>query len=287
MSLKPIGKVSNFADEETMQLLALWKESVSIVELEKTNSEEFLYEDYSHYIVMHDPLKMEFPEKRDEWNKRFCRHAGVSVVELIKATENKIYFKGLFATNKSSVYGIVPYTSFDHNEADYPEARMEILKKQTMDVALPQAKGKTILDVGCGVGNVTLQMARMNPESKVMGIDLLEKTMEQCRLNAIGYDIKNTVFKSASAYELPFDNGEFETVTCFFMLHHLDDIPKALSEVKRVLAKEGKVLAVEPLDHHHGTERGIQDWVDHFENAGFVVETEQISRAVFVSARSK
>ncbi|WP_342305199.1 methyltransferase domain-containing protein [Methanolobus sp. ZRKC5] len=287
MSLKPIGKVSNFADEKTMQLLALWKESVSIVELDKTDAQELLYEEYSHYIVVHDSLKMEFPEKRKEWNRRFCRDAGVSVVELIKVHENKIYFKGLFAANNSSVYGILPYTTFDSQEADFPSAEMEILKKQTMEVALPQAKGKTILDVGCGIGSVTLQMARMNPESKVTGIDLLEKTMEQCRLSAIGYDIKNTFFKSASAYELPFANGEFEIVTCFFMLHHLDDIPKALSEVKRVIAREGKVLAVEPLDHHHGIERGIQDWVDHFENAGFAVETEQINRAIFVSARLK
>jgi Methylase involved in ubiquinone/menaquinone biosynthesis len=287
MSFKPIGKVSNFADEETMQLLALWKESVSVVELDETDAEAHLYEDYSHYIVIHDPLKMEFPEKRKEWNRRFCRDAGVSVVELVKTDGKKIYFKGLFAANKSSIYGILPYTSFDNYEADFPLAEMEILKKQTMDVALPLAIGKTILDVGCGVGSTTLQMARMNPLSDVMGIDLMENTMEQCRLNAAAYDVANASFKAASVYELPFNDGEFETVTCFFMLHHLDDIPKALSEAKRVLAAGGKVLAVEPLDHHHGTERGIQDWVDHFENAGFSVETEQISRAVFVQATLK
>jgi 2-polyprenyl-3-methyl-5-hydroxy-6-metoxy-1,4-benzoquinol methylase len=285
MSLKAIGKVSNFADEKTMQLLALWKESVSIVELEDTDAENFVYEDYSHYILVHDPLDMEFPEKRDEWNKRFCRDAGVSVVELIKVNEKQIYFKGLFAMNHASVYGIVPYTSFDDPDADFPPAGMEILKKQTMEVAMPQANGKSILDVGCGVGSLTLQMARMNPESQVMGIDLLEKTMEQCRLNAIAYDIKNAEFKAESVYELPFDDESYETVTCFFMLHHLDDIPKALSEVRRVVSKNGTVLAVEPLDHHHGTERGIQDWVDHFEKAGFSVETQQISRAVFVKAK--
>jgi ubiquinone/menaquinone biosynthesis C-methylase UbiE len=128
-------------------------------------------------------------------------------------------------------------------------------------------------------------MARMNPESQVMGIDLLEKTMEQCRLNAIAYDIKNAAFKAESVYELPFDDESYETVTCFFMLHHLDDIPKALSEIRRVVSKDGTVLAVEPLDHHHGTERGIQDWIDHFEKAGFSVETQQINRAVFVKAK--
>lgn len=287
MSFKTIGKVTNFADEETMQLLALWKESAGIVELEKASPDELLFEEYSHYIIVHDPLKMKFPEKRDEWNKRFCGNAGVSVVELIKVDGKKIYFKGLFAKNNSPVYAILPYTSFDAPEADFPPAAMEILKKQTMEVALPQADGKRILDVGCGVGSLTLQMARMHPHSKVTGIDLLEDTMKQCRLNAVAYDIENASFKAASVYELPLDDGSFDTVTCFFMLHHLDDIPKALSEVKRVVSCNGKVLAVEPLDHHHGTERGIQDWVDHFEKAGFEVETQQISRAVFVSAKLK
>lgn len=287
MSFKSIGKITNFADEETMKLLALWKESVSIVEFEKAAPDELLFDEYSHYIIIHDPLRMEFPEKRDEWNKRFCRHMGVSVTELIKTDGNKVYFKGVFAEKDSLVYGLVPYTAFDNPEADFPPAGMEILKSQTMEVALPQVSGKSILDVGCGVGSLTLMMARMNPGSRVTGIDLLEDTMRQCRLNAVAYDIENVDFKPASIYELPFDDKSYDTVTCFFMLHHLDDIQKALSEVKRIVADNGKVLAVEPLDHHHGTERGIQDWVDHFENAGFAVKTQQIDRAVFVTATKK
>jgi ubiquinone/menaquinone biosynthesis C-methylase UbiE len=164
---------------------------------------------------------------------------------------------------------------------------MEILKRKTLEVALPEARGKTILDVGCGIGSITLKMARMNPESKVTGIDLLEDTMKQCRLNAVAYNIENLSFKAASVYELPFADGDFETVTCFFMLHHLEDIPGALAEIKRVLGAGGKVLAVEPLDHHHGTERGIQNWVNLFESAGFSAQTEQISRAVLVRAGLK
>ncbi|MDG6243204.1 MAG: class I SAM-dependent methyltransferase [Methanolobus sp.] len=285
MSLMPIGKVSNFANEKTMQLLALWKESVSIIELDQASSEDFLFDEYSHYIVIHEPLKMEFSQKKEEWNKRFCREAGVSVAELVKADEGKIYFKGIFARNNALVHGIVPYTSFDNAEADYPPAGMEQLKNKTMEVALPEAKGKTILDVGCGVGNLTLKIARINPESRVTGIDLLEDTMKQCRLNAVAYNIKNLSFKAASVYELPFENEEFETVTCFFMLHHLEDIPRALSEIKRVLIHGGKMLAVEPLDHHHGTERGINDWTELVESAGFSVQTQQIGRAVLVRAR--
>ncbi len=284
MTLKPIGKVSNLADEKTMHLLSLWKDSVSIVELERIDPDELLFQEYSHYMVIHDPLDMQFSEKKKEWNRRFCRNAGVSVVEPVKVHEKRIYFKGLFAAKGSSVYGIVPYTSFDSKEAEYPSPEMEILKAKTMDIVLPQVKGKTILDVGCGIGSITLQMAEMNPGSKVTGIDLSDDTMKQCRLNAVAYDMKNAYFKAASVYDMPFGKGEFETVTCFFMLHHLDDVTRALKEIKKILDKEGKVLAIEPLDHHHGTERGIKDWIEHFEEAGFSAEAKQISRAVIITA---
>ncbi len=284
MSQRIIGNVCNFADERTMQLLALWKESVSIVELKDSTIEELLYEDYSHYIVVHDPLRMEFPQKREEWNRRFCSNVGVSVVELIKAHGKHIYFKGLFAHNGSFVYGILPYTSFDRTEADFPHPEMEILKKRSMSIALSRTMGNTILDVGCGIGSTTLQIAKNNPGSEVTGIDLLKNTIEQCRLNAAAYDVKNAKFTDANVYALPFEDNTFDTVTCFFMLHHLDNIAKALKDIKRVLSIDGTVLAVEPLDHHHGTKRDIENWEALFKSTGFSIEVEQINRAVLIVA---
>ncbi|WP_406657685.1 methyltransferase domain-containing protein [Methanolobus sp. ZRKC2] len=288
MSFKPIGKVVNFADEETMEILALWKESVSEVELSKhTHASAYVFEEYTHYIVVHDSLNMEFPQKRDEWNKRFCREGGVSVVKLIKHDNNKLYFKGLLATNNSSVYSILPYTEFDHPEATYPSQEMEKLKKTVFDAVIPLVKGKDVLDVGCGLGAATLEIARQHASANVLGIDLLEGMIRQCNSNADIYDISNAKFEAASVYSLPYENRKFDTVTCFFMLHHLDNIPKALGEIKRVLANEGRVLAAEPLNHHHGTKREGNDWIKLFENAGFSAVFRNISKSAFIEATVK
>jgi ubiquinone/menaquinone biosynthesis C-methylase UbiE len=71
------------------------------------------------------------------------------------------------------------------------------------------------------------------------------------------------------------------------MLHHLDDIPKALEEIKRVLTDGGKVFASEPLDHHHGIQREGRDWIKLFEDAGFSAVSRNISKSVFVQATSE
>jgi ubiquinone/menaquinone biosynthesis C-methylase UbiE len=285
MSFKTIGTVVNFADSETMELLALWKEAVSEVELNKhVNASSYIHEEYSHYIVIHDPLDMQFPQKRDEWNKRFCGDNSASVVKLVKHDNNKLYFKGLFAANNSSVYGILPYTAFDHQEASFPKPEMEILKKTVFAEVMPLIKGKNMLDIGCGMGAATIQLAQNNKSSKCTGIDLLEGTIRQCRLNSEIYGIENVQFEAASVYDLPFENKKFDTLTCFFMLHHLEDVPKALKELARVLEDGGKVFAVEPLDHHHGVKREEEHWIELFEDAGFRAKARLISKAVFIEA---
>jgi ubiquinone/menaquinone biosynthesis C-methylase UbiE len=288
MSFKPIGKVVNFADEENMELLALWRDAVSGIELNKhAHALSYIFDEYSHYIIIHDPLEMEFPKSRDEWNKRFSRETGVSVVRYIKHDGDTLYFQGLLALNNSSVYGIVPYTAFDHPEATYPKMGMEKLKKEVFAEVMPLVKGKDILDVGCGLGAATMEIARHNRSSKVLGIDLLEGMIRQCRVNAEIHGIENARFEAASIYALPYENKKFDTVTCFFMLHHLDDIQKALDEVKRVLTDGGKVFASEPLDHHHGIQREGRDWIKLFEDAGFSAVARNISKAVFIQATTE
>lgn len=285
MPFKPIGKVVNFADEETMELLALWRDAVSEIEINKhTHASSYIFEEYSHYIIVHDPLEMEYPKSRDEWNRRFCRETGVSVVRLIKHEGDRLYCKGLLAMNNSSVYGILPYTEYDDPEATYPKMGMEKLKKAVFAEVMPLVRGKDILDVGCGLGAATMEIAEHNKSSKVLGIDLLEGMIRQCRANAKVYGIENAQFEAASVYDLPHENKRFDSVTCFFMLHHLEDIPRALAEIRRVLAEGGKVFAAEPLDHHHGTKREGMDWIGLFEDAGFSAVSRNISKAVFIEA---
>ena len=285
MPLKPIGTVSNHADEESMKILGLWKDSISAIELSQpASSSSLFYDEYSHYIVVHDPLNIEFPEKRDEWNKRFTKDAGVSVVEFMKLEDNTVYVKGLFALNGSMVYGIVPYTAFDVKDAQYPAAEMDNVRNVVMEEVLPQIKGKTIVDIGCGIGSITIDMALRNPDSMVYGVEITDGLTSQCKMNSEQSEATNIEFKTGNIYDLPFGDNSVDTATCFFMLHHLDDIPRALAEVKRVLREGGEIKAVDPIGHHHGPDLAVSEWQKLFEEAGFSVDVKIIAGAVVSSA---
>ncbi len=284
-----IGTVRNHADTDALQLLALFKDSISEIQLNQSeDSSAYFGPEHSHYIVVHTPLDMEYSEHGNEWTRRFCGGAGVSIVEMIEAEGGAVYVKGLMARNGSKVYAVLPYTHIDaaaSKGASYPESRPVATRNRVWPTVLLGIEGKNILDVGCGFGKLTIDIAKQNPESKVFGVDLFDSLTGQARMNAEVLGIKNVEFKTASAYDLPFEDGSFETVASFFMLHHLDEIPRGLREIRRVLQKEGRFTAVEPVGHHHGPNYSGDDWERIVEDARFRAETEERDGALIIRAQ--
>lgn len=285
-----IGSVRNEADETSLQILALFRESISEIRLKEPESvSAYFSQDYSHYIVVHTPLNIRFPEKREEWNLRFCKDAGVSVVELVVAETGSAYVRGLMAVNGSKVFAILPFTSIDAEKAKkakFPEDRMARVRAQLLPDVIPGIKGETILDIGSGFGTLTMELAKNNPDSQVYGLDLHDSLTGQAQMNAEVLGIENVEFRTGSAYALPFERDSVDTATCFFMLHHLEDIKFALFEIKRVLKKGGSLTAVEPLahQHHHGPQLSEAAWKELFEDVGFSVKTENLEGAVVLKA---
>ena len=284
MDHEAIGKVHNHASAENMEILPLWKQAISGIEITGIEAAMFT-EEHSHYIVIHDPLKIKFPKSREELNRRFCAQVGASVVSYIRQEGNMHYVRGLMTENNASVYSILPYTSFDRiEETKFPKSNMEARKMKAFSDILPLLHGKNILDVGCGLGTLSIKIAAMKTDALVYGIDLLESLMEQCRFNSKIEGVSNTKFVAASAYELPFQQGYFDSVTCFFMLHHLEDVPRALQDIKRVLQPGGEVFAVEPVDHFHDVQRYPEDWKKLFLEAGYVVEVWEKEKVSYIRA---
>jgi len=285
-----IGTVRNEADESSLQILALFRESISEIRLKEPESvSAYFSQDYSHYIVVHTPLNFRFPEKREEWNLRFCKDVGVSVVELVVAETGSAYVRGLMAVNGSKIFAILPFTSIDADKAknaQFPEDRMARVRARVLPAVLPGIKGETILDIGSGFGTLTMELAKNNPESQVYGIDVHDSLTGQAQMNAEVLGISNVQFKTGSVYALPFEGDSVDAATCFFMLHHLDDIKFALFEIKRVLKKGGSLTAVEPLahQHHHGPQLSETAWIELFEDVGFSAESETLEGAIVLKA---
>ncbi len=285
-----IGSVKSEADETALQILSLFRDSISEICLNEPESiSDYFKPEYSHYIIVHTPLDIRFPEKREEWNMRFCRDVGVSVVERIVTETDRIYVRGLMAINGSKVYAILPFMKIDAEKAKratFPEDHMVRVRSKVLPSVLPDIKGETILDIGSGFGSLTIELARNNPDSKVYGIDLHDSLTGQSQMNADVLGVSNVEFRTGSAYALPFEAGSMDVATCFLMLHHLEDIKFALFEIKRVLKNGGLLIAVEPLaeHHHHGPQLSETGWQGLFEDVGFAVEVESQEGAAIMKA---
>jgi len=97
-----------------------------------------------------------------------------------------------------------------------------------------------ILDVGCGSGIVTRDIARLT-KGKVIGIDgshdMIEVAKKVLRNN------KNVELRVSNAKKIPFDDNTFDIVTCNLLLMWAADPQKVVDEMARVTKHNGKVLA--------------------------------------------
>lgn len=97
--------------------------------------------------------------------------------------------------------------------------------------------GGKLLDVGCGGGFFLRQAEKF---AECFGVDF-----SSVALNNAG-KISDAKLALCSASELPFKNDFFDFVVCLGSLEHFIDIEKALSEINRVLKKNGKILFYVP-----------------------------------------
>ncbi len=94
--------------------------------------------------------------------------------------------------------------------------------------------GQQILDVGCGGGFLSNELARQG--YAVTGVDLSPESLRVAKR----YDTSGTVrYDVADAYELPYPDRSFDVVTAMDFLEHVDDPARAIREFSRVLAPGG------------------------------------------------
>ena len=97
--------------------------------------------------------------------------------------------------------------------------------------------GKSVLEVGFGLGSDLVRFARAG--ARVTGVDLTHASVElvRRRLALEGLDAELRV---GDAEALPFEDGSFDLVYSWGVLHHTPDTRRALDEVRRVLRPDGE-----------------------------------------------
>ena len=117
------------------------------------------------------------------------------------------------------------------------------------DIARETAPAASVLEVGCGPGRLSVQLAR-DHRLDVTGLDLDPEMIARAQANAersLAAEDR-PAFVVADVAALPFDDASFDLVVSTFSMHHWSDPRKGLNEIDRVLRPEGKAL-IWDLEH--------------------------------------
>lgn len=104
-----------------------------------------------------------------------------------------------------------------------------------------------LLDVGCGPGTLTVDLARRVKGGHVVGVDRSAEVLEQSARHAAEAGVA-VEFTPGDVYALAFAEASFDVVHAHQVLQHLTDPVRALREMRRVLKPNG-VLAVRDSDY--------------------------------------
>jgi SAM-dependent methyltransferase len=110
------------------------------------------------------------------------------------------------------------------------------------------ANGMRVAEIGCGTGLVALWIAtQVGAGGAVEAADISAEQLKIAEGNAVDAGLKNISFHQVSAYETNLPREEFDLVYSRFLMCHLTDPMKALSEM-RALLKPGGMLVCEDHD---------------------------------------
>ena len=140
--------------------------------------------------------------------------------------------------------------SFNQDVADkggYEYTNLNKLSARTANQRITQAihamadfRGKTIIDIGCGDGSYTAEIAAKGAKI-VLGVDAAEVAIQSASKKFAERD--NLCFEVCNIYELAHSDKHYDIAVVRGILHHLYDAPKAIEQVCKVA---DTIIVLEP-----------------------------------------
>lgn len=136
-------------------------------------------------------------------------------------------------------------------------SQSQIMKRRSQLV--PLASGD-VFELGCG-GGLNQEFYQTSLVSSFSGIDphdgLLDQARAQAKAKGWSADIRQGMGEN-----IPFANGQFDTVVCTFTLCSVEDPARVMSEMRRILKPGGRLLF---LEHGRAPDAGVAKWQDRIE----------------------
>ncbi|GAB4300595.1 MAG: trans-aconitate 2-methyltransferase [Desulfuromonadia bacterium] len=110
----------------------------------------------------------------------------------------------------------------------------------------------SVVDLGCGTGELTERLARLLPDSRVLGIDASDEMLQR----AFPLSSDRLRFKQGRIEDL---EGEYDLIFSHAALHWLPDHPRLIPRLIRRLRTGGEIACQIPANHNHPAHRVIRE----------------------------
>jgi SAM-dependent methyltransferase len=131
-------------------------------------------------------------------------------------------------------------------------------------------EGMTVLDVGCGPGFFTVEMAELvGPSGRVIAADLQDGMLRKLRNKIRGTELEKRITLHLCEKDRIGVSAAVDFVLVFYMFHEVPDQKAFLDEIGSILKPNGKVLIVEPP--FHVSTSAFAEMVRNAGNAGIVL----------------
>lgn len=146
-------------------------------------------------------------------------------------------------------------------------------------------KGMTVLDMGCGPGFFTIEMAKLVGETgKVIAADIQQGMLDKVAVKIRGTDLEHRIELHICLEDVIGISQKVDFILAFWMVHEVPDQKRLIEEMKSVLNPGGRIWVIEPKIHI--TKKAFQKMTGLLELSGLkIIEKPKIwlSRSVLLT----
>jgi ubiquinone/menaquinone biosynthesis C-methylase UbiE len=125
---------------------------------------------------------------------------------------------------------------------------------------LPPGEGLLVVDLGCGPGVSTIELARLRPDTRFVGLDIAPRMLAEARrrLQAAALPPGQIRWVLGDAARLPFPSDTVDVLTGHSFLYLVPDRVATLAEGLRVLRTGGRLIFMEPNERPASVRRVLR-----------------------------
>lgn len=128
---------------------------------------------------------------------------------------------------------------------------------ERLRVAVGAVQDGRVLDLACGPGIVTVELARDARE--VVAFDLTPEMLQKARERCAQAGLMNVRFEQGTAEALPFADASFDAVVTRFTMHHFASPAVVASQLARVVRPGGRIVIADSLSSHIADEAELHN----------------------------